>query len=101
MDREVLKGVGVAVLEPAVVEAVRGDLPATADRGQGVGRCPAALVQFVKCERTPLAGSDVRQLLDAEVVRLLFDLHGARRIGVGAQKEIGRSPDSKPSPNQL
>src|SRR5260370_21331285 len=76
IDREVLRRPGMAVFEAAVAEPLRLELPAPADRGHGVGRRPAALVQAVERKRAFGARRDGRDLLDAKIVGLLFELHG-------------------------
>ena len=60
MDRQVLNGVGVAILEAAVMEPLRRDVPAAADRGEGVGRRPAAFFEAIERERAAIAGRDRR-----------------------------------------
>ena len=68
VDGQVLHRAGVAILQPAVGQAAEVDLPAAADGGQGVGRGPAGLLQAVEGERAAVAGGDVGQLLDLEVI---------------------------------
>src|SRR5205085_7462969 len=68
------------------------ELPEAADGGDGVVRGPAGLVEAVESEWAG-GGANVGELVDAEVVRDLLDLHGWKKRG-------RKTRDSKPSPTQ-
>src|SRR5262245_21483481 len=72
-DRQVLDRARMTVLEPAVGEPAQVELPAAANGGESVRRGPACLLQPIKAEHAPVAGSDVGHFLDLEVVGTLFD----------------------------
>src|SRR5262245_15430132 len=60
-----------AVGKPSVV-----DLPASAHGGESVGCRPASFFETIEGERSRRFGTDVGQLLDAEIFGSLFDDHG-------------------------
>src|SRR5262249_1021084 len=113
-DGEILNRVGVPVLEPAVGESPKVDVPAAPDDLQSVGSCPVALSEPVEGGRAVTAGGDVGQLLDLKILGLLLDLHTRTRCVFSAgwlfergkekkveiKKEIEK-PDLKLSPNQF
>src|SRR5207249_8942302 len=77
-DRQVLHGLGVPVLEAAVADAARLDLPAPANGFERVMRGPAALLQAIEGKRPLTRWDHVGKLFDLEIFRLLFQFHGTR-----------------------
>ena len=64
VDRQILDGLGVSILEAAVGDAVGSYVPAAANRGNRVSGRPAAFLQTVERERAVAARRYVGQFLD-------------------------------------
>ncbi len=103
---EVLHGARVTILQAAVSDAARLNLPAAAHCGQGIRRGPATLLQTIERMVAAAGGDQVGKLLDLKILGPLLDLHG-RTIGYISTEKVRRKKrdretrNSKPSPNQL
>src|SRR5262249_15497975 len=75
-NREVLDGVGVAILEPAVGNPAPVHLPAAADRSDRIQGGPAALFQPIKGKQSLVRGGNIGEFLYLKIVRVLFEFHG-------------------------
>src|SRR5262249_32482962 len=92
------RGGGGLVVGPAEGEPPRRNAPTAANRLDGVGGRPAALLQPVQRERTMTCRYDIRKLFDLEIFRLLLDLHGASQRKEGCPKRdrtLGRGFEKK------
>ena len=85
LDRQVLHGDGVPILQPRIRDAVSWQLPAPENCIDCFGSPQPALGEPVQCEGAALRRGDVRQFGDAEVLRLALDLHRRDPCAEGAR----------------
>src|SRR5262249_48633164 len=74
-NTEVLHRFRMPVLETTPGQSPPLEFPAASDRFHGGAGAPAAFGQSIQCEIATIAGSDICQLFDLEVLGSLLELH--------------------------